>query len=207
MVSLNALTIIVYLKERSLRKQSTYLVIEVCLLFLYLSVKIWPGNQLKLKSGSIILTYVLWCSRWYYKSELQHRQQERQWRTHKLRIWLVERGQLSVLHMRHVRQALLNNNLKLPHLRVWGQLEHITMYLQFPAFNSEVRIAVYSSLSLLHQHCRMQTKRYNGKVVTSRQVTFSLSFPPSPEPNLGFFVCGDKFHKPSQGSPVYRQSF
>ena len=61
------------------------------------------------------------------------------------------------------------------------------MYLQFPAFNSEVRIALYSSLSLLRQHCRMQTKRYNGKVVTSRQVTFSLSFPPSPEPNLSFF--------------------
>ena len=47
MVTLNALTIIVYLKECSFRKPSTYLVIEVCLLFLYFSVKIWPGNQLK----------------------------------------------------------------------------------------------------------------------------------------------------------------
>ena len=24
---------------------------------------------------------------------------------------------------------------------------------------------------------------------------------------LGFFVCGGKLHKPSQGSPVYRQGF
>ena len=26
-------------------------------------------------------------------------------------------------------------------------------------------------------------------------------------PYLGFFVCGGKLHKPSQGSPVYRQGF
>ena len=82
--------------------------------------------------------------------ELQHRRRQMQRQRHKLRIWLAEWGNTSVLHVRH---ALLNNLNN-----IWGFDVNSAEQKVLNLLSSLKHHFLQSSCSLLRQHCTIWTK-------------------------------------------------
>ena len=136
-------------------------------------------NTMKLYSGSLILTYVLWCSRYDKKWALASTTGTAPCTTTPIIKNLIGWARTTnctahaASYLEQFRAVLCKNNnknknksnnysnLKLPYLRPWSQLEHSMVF-------------VSAQKSGCNVFCRMKTRCVDNEVVTTRQMFHSL---------------------------------